>query len=69
MVRAAATFTDFVVKSANSILEEQEDWGNYDLKLHVDSNTYGNIAFRGNSYPEVTKIMKTMNRLLPRGFL
>ncbi|CAA3027203.1 late blight resistance homolog R1A-10 [Olea europaea subsp. europaea] len=41
-----------VVKSANSILEEQEDWGIYDLKIHVDSNSYGNIAFRGNSYPE-----------------
>ncbi|XP_022896583.1 putative late blight resistance protein homolog R1A-10 isoform X2 [Olea europaea var. sylvestris] len=45
-----------VEKSANSILEEQEDWGNYDLKVHVDSKSYGNIAFRGNSYPVNYKV-------------
>ncbi|XP_022863418.1 putative late blight resistance protein homolog R1A-10, partial [Olea europaea var. sylvestris] len=31
-----------VVNSANSILEEQQDWGNYDLKVHVNPNYFGN---------------------------
>ncbi|XP_022896624.1 putative late blight resistance protein homolog R1A-10 isoform X2 [Olea europaea var. sylvestris] len=42
-----------VVNSANSILKEQEDWGNYDLKVHVNSNSYGFTDFPGSYNREV----------------
>ncbi|XP_022896729.1 putative late blight resistance protein homolog R1A-10 [Olea europaea var. sylvestris] len=51
-----------VVNSANSILEEQQDWGNYELKVHIDSLDFGNIAFSGYSYRKMTKLV---NKTIP----
>ncbi|CAA2966337.1 late blight resistance homolog R1A-10 [Olea europaea subsp. europaea] len=42
-----------VENSANSILKEQQDWGNYDLKVHVNSNYFGNKDINGNLYRKV----------------
>ncbi|CAA2985725.1 late blight resistance homolog R1A-10 isoform X1 [Olea europaea subsp. europaea] len=53
-----------VVKSANSILEEQEDGGNYDLEVHVLSNYYGNIPFPAYYYHKERKFIKELTEHL-----